>query len=821
MSSLPRTGVDIPDINGDEDVWAPIANNAYIVLEAYHEYNPMSQLVLGSGADGSTAISFAISGGAGGIHHWQLDHETNTELSLKLDEVEKALFNSSIIHFIPNVNIDGNATIGGNLTVTGTFSATIDHGGLDGLADDDHTQYLLANGDRSATELEVTNNLWVGGSVTSTGDIIGIADLQAVNIVSTNNVVAENDLVAIDDLFVGGTVNASGIVNVDGDFFALGDAYTSTFLWNFGDMYTDGDSFVQEVQAGGDAYISGELIASGNAFIGADLEVGADIYVGNDLTVTGDILATNVVSTANLVAEGDITIADDLFVGDVIKASGKIETPYFVLEANDDSETYISAQEGQIITFNLPLKFADDFNYSSILGSYQLQVGSTAGLISEQHPATILHFKQTEMFDNLYLDGELIASGNAFIDDDLEVGSDIYAGGNITATGTLEAGTWSQTLTEHTDVNIAGLASGHYLTYDGSEWVNAGAGGGGDTTNNYNFLSYQKVKYNAADFEAPVNSDYAVNALAPLSTDSNNAALLVRKFDDTTVEGVAGYIHVPEGIDEIKFKLISRAETTPGGVVGVVPVLHTRQLNDGAAIGSWSDGFEFNAIALPASENWIYSEQTVSLANLEVDADETFQFELVRSGADASDDLSGDWTLLSMEYEFLTATGQPITWWYSADFENPDSSDWKVNALAPAAADSNNAALMIRLFDDTTVEGVGGYYDVPAGTASLKFHFITRAESTPGGSVSAVPVLHTRQINNGASIGGWSDGYEFAALDYGTNENWVYDTETIAITGLNVDASETFQFELVRSGADASDDLSGDWTLLALGVEPV
>ncbi len=46
-----------------------------------------------------------------------------------------------------------------------------DHGELQGLADDDHSQYLLANGSRSATSLTVTNDLSVGNDASVANDL--------------------------------------------------------------------------------------------------------------------------------------------------------------------------------------------------------------------------------------------------------------------------------------------------------------------------------------------------------------------------------------------------------------------------------------------------------------------------------------------------------------------------------------------------------------------------------------------------------------------------------------------------------------------------
>ncbi len=64
----------------------------------------------------------------------------------------------------------------------------------------------------------------------------------------------------------------------------------------------------------------------------------------------------------------------------------------------------------------------------------------------------------------------------------------------------------------------------------------------------------------------------------------------------------------------------------------------------------------------------------------------------------------------------------------AVDFDNPNNADWDENALAPAVADSNNAALTVRRFDDTIVEGVGGLMFLPIGATSFVLNFVHRAE---------------------------------------------------------------------------------------------
>lgn len=157
----------------------------------------------------------------------------------------------------------------------------------------------------------------------------------------------------------------------------------------------------------------------------------------------------------------------------------------------------------------------------------------------------------------------------------------------------------------------------------------------------------------------------------------------------------------------------------------------------------------------------------------------------------------------------------------AADFDNPSNSDWVVNSLAPASADSNNAAVTVRRFDDTTEEGVGFMVTIPLSTQSLKFYFKSRAESSPGSTQSVVPRFYYRDLNNNEAVGSWVTGADFNALSFPTNENWQYDDQTLTLGTLGLTGGELVQFELIRDVGNGSDDLSGDWTLGELIIEPI
>lgn len=192
---------------------------------------------------------------------------------------------------------------------------------------------------------------------------------------------------------------------------------------------------------------------------------------------------------------------------------------------------------------------------------------------------------------------------------------------------------------------VLGANQSTTLRYDGtsSRWrVTAGTGSGGG--------SYRKV-YTAYDFESPF-TNYAQNAFAAVAADTANAGLLVRRFDDTALEGVGFGLTIPPTATSITIYFKSRAQSTPGGTVNVVPVLYSRTLPDNAAVGAWSGGTTLTSIAFTTNTNWQYDSQTITLGTLGLTAGNYVQFELVRNGAAGGDTLAGDWVLLELIMEF-------------------------------------------------------------------------------------------------------------------------------------------------------------------------
>ena len=158
-------------------------------------------------------------------------------------------------------------------------------------------------------------------------------------------------------------------------------------------------------------------------------------------------------------------------------------------------------------------------------------------------------------------------------------------------------------------------------------------------------------------------------------------------------------------------------------------------------------------------------------------------------------------------------------WYSAAELVSPVNSNWTVNAFAPLSADSVNAGLSVRRFDDTTQEGVSWAETIPLGATNLTLYFKSRAQTAPGGTVAVVPALYRRTIGDNSAVGAWSAATNISSLSIPNNTNYQYATRTLTLSSLSLTAGTFVQYELTRVGTNGSDTLTGDWVLLELGVE--
>jgi hypothetical protein len=179
------------------------------------------------------------------------------------------------------------------------------------------------------------------------------------------------------------------------------------------------------------------------------------------------------------------------------------------------------------------------------------------------------------------------------------------------------------------------------LLFPPGSFGGGGGGGGGGTTTR---LFY------ADQLDNPVNSNWAVNALAPAVADSVNPALTVRRFDDTIEEGVGFILQMPTAANNITFTLVYRAQTAPGAPVAVQPKLYIRGIPNNAAITAFV-GTLMATVAVPANAFFQYASETFTFAALGLVAGQVQQFELTRVPG-VPDTLAGDWDLLQVTISY-------------------------------------------------------------------------------------------------------------------------------------------------------------------------
>ena len=156
--------------------------------------------------------------------------------------------------------------------------------------------------------------------------------------------------------------------------------------------------------------------------------------------------------------------------------------------------------------------------------------------------------------------------------------------------------------------------------------------------------------------------------------------------------------------------------------------------------------------------------------------------------------------------------------YFQADqFENPVNANWVVNALAPAAVDSLNNGLTVRLFDDTTEEGIGFSAYIPVGATNVTIRLLSRALTAPPAARTVGLSLYERGVVGG--VDAWSAANTLADIDIATNTNWVEDSQTLTLAALGLTAGQVHQFELTRVAPQAGVNLVGDWGLQWLRLE--
>ena len=215
-------------------------------------------------------------------------------------------------------------------------------------------------------------------------------------------------------------------------------------------------------------------------------------------------------------------------------------------------------------------------------------------------------------------------------------GQSIVAGGS----------TPSSVVTSYEGVTVSTSAT--KLNFSGQAVGVVDAGGG--TTN---ITIGSRFTFFPASLDTPVNSDFAVNAIAAMITDPALPSLNVRSFSNTVEQGVAFLISIPTGATSVTFKIRGRAQTAPGATSVVQPRVYYRALPNDTAVPAWSSPIELPNISIPTNTNFQYYTTTTLLSTAGFVAGNTYQAEMTRRVAGVTGtNLASNFLMVELTVEF-------------------------------------------------------------------------------------------------------------------------------------------------------------------------
>lgn len=162
------------------------------------------------------------------------------------------------------------------------------------------------------------------------------------------------------------------------------------------------------------------------------------------------------------------------------------------------------------------------------------------------------------------------------------------------------------------------------------------------------------LSFPATSFDSPNNSDWTINALAPVVLDPANNAIPVRQFNQTTEQGIGLMLSIPSGATSITFKSKSKSAVAQGAVTVVQPRIYSRLIPNNAPVGAWGAALNWTNITIPANNYYQYNEQTFTLTSLGMVAGNLYQVEITRrtSGLTGTN-LPANWLLAELTVEVL------------------------------------------------------------------------------------------------------------------------------------------------------------------------
>jgi len=313
-------------------------------------------------------------------------------------------------------------------------------------------------------------------------------------------------------------------------------------------------------------------------------------------------------------------------------------------------------------------------------------------------------------------------------------------------------------------------------------------------------------------------TDWAVNNGALASSDTITEALIVRRFDDTTPEGVGWSVLISADAAALTMELRSRPQTAPATSEDVVLELYYREISlDGSSPPSAWASTVLPTTSVASSTDFARDVFEINLVGAGINAGSFYQLELVRQAGDPQDTLPGDWVLASIQTRFDRG-GNVDAEFVAASFQNPVNTDWVVDDPAVPESDPANAALSVRAFDDTQEEGVGWVQRIPTIANNVTYRIVGRAQTSPASTQGVAFNLYAREVPIGSPAGAWSSPIDLGLLSC-DSANYEQLEVNLNLQAQGLTPGRLYVFELTRDAPRVGDDLAGDFLLLTLQVE--